>query len=100
MLNFKLPDYEVFIHIAYSAFGEKLEEEILSETAGYELEGSTLYKGVKDFHWQFANWDQAVEAGEKLKKFCPNPNLLLLKVKSNSDESIVPIIHKDLTKQN
>ena len=96
MFNFKLPDYEVMIHIQYNDFGKKLENEILSETLLYELDESNEYQGRKDFHWAFGSWDEAVRAGEMLRKFCDNPNLLLLKVKANYNENIIDIVHKDL----
>jgi hypothetical protein len=96
MLDFKLPDYEVLIHIKYNEFGKKLVDKILAETVSYVLDESTEYQGVIDFHWAFESWDDAVQAGELLKKFCPNPNLLLLKIKANYNEGIKPIIHKDL----
>ena len=96
MFNFKLPDYEVMIHIQYNKFGKKLENEILLETLLYELDESTEYQGIKDFHWAFGSWDEAVRAGEILRKFCDNPNLLLLKVKANYNENIIDIVHKDL----
>jgi len=44
MFNFRLPDYEVMIHIQYNDFGKKLENEILSETLLYELDESTEYQ--------------------------------------------------------
>ena len=41
MLNFKLPDYEVIVHIQYNDFGKKLEQELLLETSSYVLDEST-----------------------------------------------------------
>ncbi len=96
MLDFKLPDYEVIIHLHYNDFGKKLEKEILSVYSSYELDESTEYEERKDFHWAFESWEEAVQAGELLKEYCPNPNLLLLKVKANCNEKIKPIVHKDL----
>jgi hypothetical protein len=93
---FKLPDYEVVIHIRQNPFGEQLEKEILSETAAYVLDESTEYHGVKDYHWSFSSWNEAVEAANKLKKYIDNPNLLLLRAKANYDASIKSIAFKDI----
>ncbi len=43
---FRLPDYEVIVHIWYNDFGKKLENDILSEASSYELDESTEYQGV------------------------------------------------------
>ena len=88
---FRLPDYEVVIHIRQNLFGEQLENKILSETATYVLDESTEYQGVKDYHWSFSSWNEAVEAAEKLKKYIDNPNLLVLRAMANYDSSIKPI---------
>jgi len=93
MIEMRLPDYEVIIHIQYNSFGKKLEDQILLETKSYKLDESTEYQGRKDYHWSFKTWEEAVLAGNILKKYCQNSNLLLLKVKTNkTDEK--PIIHK------
>lgn len=97
MLNLKLPDYEVIIHLQYNSFGKRLEGEILLDTANYELDESTEHQGIKDFHWTFKSWNEAVAAGEILKKYCNNPNLILLKVKANNSKLYEPIIHKKMT---
>ena len=95
MLDLRLPDYEVVVHIKSNTFSEKLEKEILLVTSAYDLEENTEYQGVKDYHWAFESWREAVQAGEELRRFVNNPNLLLLRVKANYDESITPITHKE-----
>jgi hypothetical protein len=93
MIEMRLPDYEVIIHIQYNSFGKKLEDQILLETKLYKLDESTEYQGRKDYHRSFKAWEEAVLAGNILKKYCQNPNLLLLKVKTNkTDEK--PLIYK------
>lgn len=91
---FKLPDYEVLIHIKVNEFSKHLENEIESLTATFDLEDSTQDQGHKDYHWEFKTWDEAVSAGESLKHLVTNPNLIMLKVKSNCHAEIKPIIHK------
>lgn len=90
----RLPDYEVVIHIQYNSFGKKLEEQILSETQLYELDESTEYEGRKDFHWSFKTWEEALAAGNVLRKYCQNPNLLLLKVKTSKQTDEKPVVYK------
>ena len=92
---FRLPDYEVIIHIKVNEFSKHLEKEIESLTATFDLEESTENKGYKDYHWAFKNWEDAVSAGENLKHLVTNPNLILLKVKSNCKPELKPIVHKD-----
>ena len=92
---FRLPDYEVIVHILYNDFGKKLENDILSEASSYELKESTEYQDVKDYHWEFASWEEAVKAGEKFKKYVNNPYLRILRVKANYDDTIEPITHKE-----
>jgi len=94
----RLPEYEVSVHIRYNEFGKKLEKDLLMATSTYVLDASTEYQGVKDFHWTFESWQEAVRAGENLKEFVNNPNLLLLLVKANNNETIKPIYHKDRRK--
>jgi hypothetical protein len=89
-----LPDYEVVIHIQYNNFGKKLEEQILSDTNSYELDESTEYEGRKDYHWAFKTWEEALAAGNVLRKYCQNPNLLLLKVKTSKQANQEPVIYK------
>jgi len=96
MSLFRLPDYEVLIHIRYNAFGKKLEQDILQEMAAFNLDESAEYQGVKDYHWAFESWSEATAAGERLRRYVDNPNLLVLRVKANYDESIETISHKDL----
>jgi hypothetical protein len=93
-ISFRLPDYEVIIHIKVSEFSKHLEREIESLTATDDLEDSTEYQGYRDYHWEFKNWDEAVSAGENLKHLVTNPNLIMLKVKSNCNPELKPIIHK------
>ena len=92
---FKLPDYEVIIHIKVNAFSKHLEKEIESLTATFDLEESTENQGYKDYHWEFRNWEDAVSAGESLKHLITNPNLIKLKVKSNCNPDFKPISYKD-----
>ena len=68
----------------------------MRETASFELDESAEYQGVKDYHWAFPSWSEARAAGERLRKYVGNPNLLILRVKANYDESIEAISHKDL----
>jgi len=99
MIDLRFPDFEVLIHIQYNDFGKMLENKILLETASYILEESTEYQGVKDFHWSFNTWEEAVSAANSLKKFCENPNLILLKAKANYKTEIEPIIFKNTIKK-
>lgn len=93
---FRLPEYEVVIHIMVSEFSANLAAEIEAISKEFELDESTEHNGRRDYHWTFASWDAAVAAGDKLKHLVPNPNLLLLRVKTNYDSTIRPISHKDL----
>lgn len=87
-------DYEVIIHIEYNSFGRKLEDQILSDTTSYYLEESTEYEGRKDFHWAFKTWEEALAAGNILRKYCQNPNLLLVKVKTNNQANQKSVVYK------
>jgi hypothetical protein len=98
MIDLKLPDFEVLIHIQYNDVGKMLEDKILLETASYNLDESIEYQGLKSFHWSFDTWEEAVSAGDVLKKFCENPNLILLKAKANYKTEINPIIFKNSIK--
>lgn len=91
---FGLPDYEVIIHIKVNDFSKHLEKEIESLTATYDLEDSTEAQGYRDYHWEFRNWEDAVSTGENLKHLVTNPNLIMLKVKSNCNPELEPIIYK------
>jgi len=93
---FRLPDYEVVIHIIVSEFSANLAKEIESISKDFDLDESTELSGRRDYHWSFKSWDAAVSAGELFKHLVQNPNLLLLRVKANYDSSIRPISHKDL----
>jgi hypothetical protein len=95
MIDLRLPDFEVIIHIQYNDFGKMLEDKILIETAPYILDESTEYQGMKDFHWSFKTWEEAVSAVNALKKFSDNLNVILLKAKANYNTNIKPIIFKD-----
>jgi hypothetical protein len=95
-ISFRLPEYEVVIHIKVSKFSKKLEDEIESLTSDFELEESTGDAHHRDYHWQFNTWEEAVAAGEHLKRLSTNPNLELLKVKANYHPAIQPIIFKDI----
>ncbi len=94
MQNFKLPDFEVIVHIMQNDLSKSLEDEILRLMREHILEESSEYGGVKDFHWEFFNMEDAISAADTLKELCCNPNLLLLKAKSNKDSEIKPIIYK------
>lgn len=98
MIELRLPEFEVIIHMLYNDFGKILENKVLLETASYVLDGSTEYQGMKDFHWSFKTWEEAVSAANALKKFCENPNLILLKAKANYKTNIKPIIFKNFIK--
>jgi hypothetical protein len=91
---FRLPDYEVIIHIKVNEFSNHLEKEIELLTATYDLEESSQDQGYRDYHWEFKNWEDAVLAGESLKHLVTNPNLIMLKVKSNCNPGLKPISHK------
>ena len=93
-ISLRLPEYEVLVHIKVNEFSKHLEKEIESLTATYDLEDSTENQGYKDYHWEFKNWEDAVSAGESLKHLVTNPNLIMLKVKSNCNPKIKPIFHK------
>jgi len=93
-ISFKLPDYEVLIHIKVNEFSKHLEKEIESLTATYDLEDSTENQGHRDYHWEFKNWEDAVAAGESLRHLVANPNLIKLKVKANYNSAIKPISYK------
>lgn len=98
MIEMRLPDYEVLIHMQYNEFGKRLEEKILIETASYFLDESMEYEGTKSFHWGFDTWEEAVSAVNALKKYSDNPNLILLKAKANYNSNIEPIVFKDARK--
>ena len=93
-ISFRLPDYEVIIHIKVSEFSKHLEKEIELLTATYDLQESTENQGYKDYHWEFRNWEDAVSAGESLKHLVTNTKLIMLKVKSNCNPVLKPISHK------
>jgi len=94
MQYFKLPDFEVIVHIKQNDFSKSLEDELLQIMSGHILEESTEYGDAKDFHWEFSSMEDAISAAESLKTLCSNPNLLLLKAKSNKYTDIKPVIHK------
>lgn len=101
MPDLRFPDFEVLIHIQYNDFGKMLENKILLETSSYDLDESTEYQGVKDYHWSFKTWEEAVSAANSLKKYCDNPNVILLKAKANYNTDIEPVVFKNtITKSN
>ncbi|MFT5276235.1 MAG: hypothetical protein ACI9J2_002779 [Saprospiraceae bacterium] len=91
---FKLPDYEVTVHIIENKFSNGIKDKIDQLSKKYTLRQSIEYQGVRDYHWAFSLWDDAVLAGEKFKAIIDNPNCILLEVNANYDDSIEPIIHK------
>lgn len=96
MFVFRLPEYEVVIHIIVSDFSANLAREIETIAQDFNLDDSTDLNGHRDYHWAFDSWDAAVAAGEKLKHLIQNPNLLMLRVKANYAPTIQAISHKDL----
>lgn len=96
MFVFRLPEYEVVIHIIVSDFSANLTREIETISQGFNLDDSTDVDGRRDYHWAFDSWDAAVAAGEKFKHLIQNPNLLMLRVKANYDPTAQAISHKDL----
>ena len=93
-ISFRLPEYEVLIHIKVNEFSKHLEKEIESLTTTFTLEESTEDSGRRDYHWEFNTWKEAVSAGEKLKHLVTNPNLIKLKVKANYHPEIQSISYK------
>ena len=93
-ISFRLPEYEVLIHIKVNEFSKHLEKEIESLTGTYNLEESAEDSGYRDFHWEFNTWKEAVSAGEKLKHLVTNPNLIKPKVKANYHPEIQSISYK------
>lgn len=91
---FKLPDYEVVIHINENSFSASLKNEIEKIGSVYALHGSTEYQGRRDFHWEFQSWNEAVLAAENFKHLIDNPNLIMLIVSTPHGEET--IIYKDL----
>jgi hypothetical protein len=94
----RLPDFEVVAHVIVSKFSADLIKEIESISRDYELDECTEFNGIRDYHWMFSSWSDAVAASERLKHLTPNPNLRLLRVKANYDSSIKPISYKDLVR--
>jgi hypothetical protein len=94
----RLPDYEVVIHILVNEFSAALAREIETIAKDFVLDESTEHEGHRDYHWAFKSWDAAVTAGEQFKHLVGNPNLLMLRVKTNYDLTIRPISHKDLVR--
>ena len=94
----RLPDYEAAIHILVNEFSAALVREIETIAKDFELDESTEHDGRRDYHWTFKTWDSSVAAGEKFKHLVSNPNLLMLRVKTNYDLTIKPISHKDLVR--
>ena len=92
---FKLPEYEVIIHINENAFSESLVNEIKIIGKNYSLHRSTEYQGRRDYHWAFKSWSETVSAAEQFKHLIENPNLLIL-IASSSAENEEEIIYKNL----
>ena len=95
---FKLPDYEVVIHIQMSEFSASLEKEIEIISKDLSLDKSTEYCGQKDYHWAFETWESAAATLERFKHLVNNPNLLMLQACSIYDQTISPIHLKDIKK--
>ena len=94
----RLPDYEVVIHILVNEFSATLAREIETIAKDFDLDEISEREGFRDYHWAFKSWNAAVAAGEKLKHLVSNPNLLMLRVKTNYDVTIQPISHKDFVR--
>ena len=75
---FRLPEYEVTVHVNVNDFSGGLINEIEKISGGYSLSSSTEYQGRRDFHWEFNSWNEAVLAAEKFKHLIVNVNLLIL----------------------
>jgi len=91
---FRLPDYEVLLRIRVNPFSSHLEEQIAWLTETFEIEEYSEVEDLKEYHFEFKTWEEAVAAGETLKHLSDNPNLLVLKVKANYNRELKPIIHK------
>ncbi|CAH1085687.1 hypothetical protein [Candidatus Nitrotoga sp. 1052] len=59
---FKIPDYEVIIHIIVSKFSASLDIEIETISKEFNLHESTKYNGHRDYHWTFDSWGAVVAA--------------------------------------
>ena len=92
----KLPKYEVTVHIIQNEFSKNIESKIDNLSKNYTLRQSVEYQGVRDYHWAFSVWEDAVLAGEKLKEIIVNPNCILLEVNANYNDAIESIVHKRL----
>ena len=97
---FRLPEYDVTIHVNVNGFSGGLISEIEKISIGYLLASSTEYEGRRDFHWEFNSWNEAVLAAEKFKHLIVNINLLILVVSAPYDASLEAIIYKDLPSSN
>lgn len=96
-ISFRLPDYEVVMHIKVNDFSKNLECEIESLTATFDLEEGSEDQGYRDYHWVFKTWEDAVSAGESLNHLITNPNLIMLKVISNGKPESKLIVYKAKT---
>ena len=92
---FKLPSFEVTVHIRINEFSANLETQINQLSKKSILRQSTEYNGVRDYHWVFDSWDEAVLYGEKLKILIDNPNFTLIEIHATYDEKIESIFHKN-----
>ncbi len=92
---FKLPEFEVTVHIDINEFSQKIETQINHLSKNHELRQSTEYCGRRDYHWAFNSWNDAVLFGDNLKVIANNPNCILIEVYANYDENIESIFHKN-----
>jgi len=69
---------------------------LLIETMTHEFEISTEYQGVKDFQGAFASGEEARRTGDHLKQFINDPDLMMLPVKSDYNNAVIPSYHEDL----
>ena len=93
---FKLPEYEITIHINVNDFSKSLESNINELSKDYNLRQSTEYGGRRDYHWGFNTWNEAVLSSEVFKEIIDNPNCILFEVHANYNDTIEPIVHKNL----
>ena len=93
---FKLPEFEITVHIDINKFSKSLETQINDLSKNYDLHRSTEYGGRRDYHWAFNSWNDAVLSGEELKVIADNPNCVLIEVHTNYDDKIESIFHKNL----
>ena len=93
---FKLPEFEVTVHIDINEFSKSLETQINHLSKDYDLRQSTEYGGRRDYHWAYNSWNDAVLSGEELKVIADNPNCILIEVHANYNDKIESIFHKNM----